>query len=103
MLWIPRHIGGRDDHRRTERVAIAAARWLPRRATKSPRNNAISEISEFWRPHFMFPCSSSPPLPLLTTACQNPAKVLVRAPGFEFDWFRSAYCRVPYVHLRSAA
>ena len=38
-----------------------------------------------------FPCSGSPPLPLLSTGCQNPALVLLPAPGCDFCCFRNAY------------
>ena len=47
------------------------------------------------------PSSGTPPLPLLTTECQNPALVLVPSPNLEFGCFRSAYRGSRYADLKS--
>ena len=86
-----RDIRGRDDHPRPLRIAVAGVRWFTRRNTRSSRNKATSEISGFGKSQSFFPCSGSPSLPLLSTGCQNPALVLLPAPGLEFCCFRNAY------------
>ena len=66
------------------------------RETQRFGESRLPEISVF------FPCSGTPPPPRPITGCENPAAVLVPAPGLEFDRFRSAYRGIRYVHLRFA-
>ena len=86
-----RHVWGRNDHRRRQRVAVAGVRCFTRRNTRSWRNKAKSAIPDLGKSQSFFPCSGSPPLPLLSTGCKNPAPVLLLAPGLDFCCFRNAY------------
>ena len=86
---------GQNDHRRPERVAIAAVRDFPR-ISGSPRNRAASGISDCSRPP---PCMSGhcgfgrlqPP----ATVGLCPARLRLRALGLELKRFQNAYGAPP--------
>ena len=85
-----RMFGAGNDHRRPERVAIAAARSFVR-ITGSPRNRAASVISDHGRSSCFTGYSGSRPLAPPATGCHDHAMVRLPAPGLEFGCFQIAY------------
>ena len=95
-------VRGRNDHRRSERVAIAAARTFVR-IRESLRNRAASDISHSRRSPCFCSYSGSRRLPPPAAGCQCPAMVRLRAPGLEYGRFRSAYDGLRYLAGRTVA
>ena len=84
------HIRGRDDHRRPERVAIAAERTYVR-IRESLTNRAASDVSHSRRSPCFCRYRGSLRLPPPATGCQYRAMVRLPAPGVQFGCFQIAY------------
>ena len=87
---IPNDVWGRNDHRRPERVAISAVRYLVQ-ITGSPRNRTVSEIFDSASSPLFSGHSRHRRLPPHAPRCRDSPVVREPASGIEFGCFRIAY------------